>query len=296
MTSVDIEVFLAVCRQKNISKAAEALHITQATLSIRLKALEEELGCTLFLRGKGRRSLSLTAQGQTFYQLALQQQEILHKMHSVSQSIAQESLQLSAIHSVGKALLPPVLVRFLEKYPQVRLTLKEMDADPACLSILHGKIDLALSTAKMETDQIVATQFFREPYVIVCAQDSPLSPRTALSELMPWNEVYIAWSAEYSFWHQTVFRSNLYPFELDTMEQLPLFLRKPERWAIVPKTVANQLCEASPFRQCEPDFHIPDRLLYILRHRDYSETAGIRCFLDVLREVLQAQYGSQFLL
>ena len=67
MTAVDIEVFLAVCRHKNISKAAEVLHITQATLSIRLKALEEELGYPLLLRGKGKRSLSLTAQGQVFY-------------------------------------------------------------------------------------------------------------------------------------------------------------------------------------------------------------------------------------
>ena len=154
------------------------LHITQATLSIRLKALEEELGYPLILRGKGKRSLSLTAQGQVFYQLALQHQEILQKMQSVDQTIARQTLQLSAIDSVGNYLLPPVLERFMEDYPQFSLSVCNMEAEAAGLSILHGKTHMALSTAKMETDQIVATPFLRDPFTVICAADA-LYPDTA---------------------------------------------------------------------------------------------------------------------
>ena len=79
MTHAEMEAFLAICRHKNISKAADELYISQTSLSARLKALEEELGYTLLLRGKGKREVTLTSRGQTFHGLALQYQSILQK-------------------------------------------------------------------------------------------------------------------------------------------------------------------------------------------------------------------------
>ena len=296
MTDIDIEVFLAVCRHKNISKAAEALHITQATLSIRLKALEEELGYALFLRGKGKRSLSLTAQGQVFYQLALQHQEILQKMRSVDQNISHQSLQLSTIDSVGNYLLPPVLERFMEDYPQFSLSVYSMEAEAASFSILHGKTDMALSTAKMETDQIVATPFLRDPFTVLCSVDAPYPQRVTLSDLPPWHEVYVTWSAEYAFWHKSTFTDHPHQFHLELMGQLELFIARPNRWALVPKSVANHFRHSSKLRECVPTFPIPDRSIYILRHKDNADTMGIQCFMDTLRTVLQEHYGDHFLL
>ena len=55
MTHVELDAFLAVCRHKNITKAAQELFITQSALSTRLKQLEEEIGCNLLIRQKGKR-------------------------------------------------------------------------------------------------------------------------------------------------------------------------------------------------------------------------------------------------
>ena len=296
MTAVDIEVFLAVCRHKNISRAAEALHITQATLSIRLKALEEELGYALFFRGKGKRSLSLTAQGQVFYQLALQHQEILQKMKSVDRAMAQETLQLSTISSVGNYLLPPVLDRFMEDYPQFSLSIYSMEAEAASLSILHGKTDMALSTAKVETDQIAATPFLRDPITVICSVDSPYPDTVTLKDLPPWHEVYVKWSEEYAFWHKSTFADHPHQFHVELMGQLELFLSRPNKWALVPQSVANHFRGAPRLRECAPTFFIPDRSIYILRHKDNADTLGIQCFLNTLRVVLQEPYGDHFLL
>ena len=63
MTRPEIEAFLSICQHKSISKAAEALYIGQSSLSTRLKTLEETLGTPLLLRGKGKREVTLTAQG-----------------------------------------------------------------------------------------------------------------------------------------------------------------------------------------------------------------------------------------
>ena len=296
MTAIDIEAFLAVCRHKNISKAADALHITQATLSIRLKALEEELGYPLILRGKGKRTLSLTAQGQVFYQLALQHQEILQKMRSVDQNSSHQSLRLSTIDSVGNYLLPPILERFMEDYPQFSLSVYNLEAEAASLSILHGKTDMALSTAKMETDQIVATPFLQDPFTVLCAVDAPYPDKVTQGDLPLWHEIYIRWSAEYEFWHKSNFDNHPHQFHLELMGQLELFLSRPNKWALVPQSVAHYFRDSPKLRECIPSFSIPDRSIYILRHKDNADTMGIQCFIDTLRTVLQEPYGDHFLL
>ena len=88
-----IDYFLTVVQEKSISKAAEELYISQSSLSLRLKTLEEALGTPLLLRGKGKREVVLTAAGQTFYELALQYQDIAYKMETLGQSTMVEKLR-----------------------------------------------------------------------------------------------------------------------------------------------------------------------------------------------------------
>ena len=64
MTQTGIACFLAICRYKTITRAAEMLYITQSSLSMRLKNLEAELGGALFFRKKGSREMILTAAGK----------------------------------------------------------------------------------------------------------------------------------------------------------------------------------------------------------------------------------------
>lgn len=70
MTNLDIETFWAVVQHGTMTAAAEALYITQPTLSMRIRALEERVGTPLFVRSKGQRHITLTAAGQKFLTLA----------------------------------------------------------------------------------------------------------------------------------------------------------------------------------------------------------------------------------
>ena len=67
MTSAEIYAFLTICEEMSISKAAAKLFISQASLSSKIKTLENELGYTLFLRGKGQRKIILTDEGRQFF-------------------------------------------------------------------------------------------------------------------------------------------------------------------------------------------------------------------------------------
>ena len=68
MTTLDIETFFAVLDHGTMTAAAEALFITQPTLTARIQALEAEVGAALFRRGKGQRHITLTeaAGGRTY--------------------------------------------------------------------------------------------------------------------------------------------------------------------------------------------------------------------------------------
>ena len=72
-----LKYFLAVVREENITKAAEALHITQPTLSRQLQQLEEELNCHLFMRGK--QHITLTEEGLLLKKRAEDIVELAHK-------------------------------------------------------------------------------------------------------------------------------------------------------------------------------------------------------------------------
>lgn len=290
MTHAEIEAFLAICRHKNISKAAEELFITQASLSARLKALEDSVGCSLLLRGKGRREIALTTRGQAFYDLALQYRDIIRKMESLGKGNVMERLCVSVISSVGNHIMPPIFARFAEKYPHVQLNVQDMEAEMACASIIRGRTDLAFSTAKVQTDQIIATPFLNDPMMLLHASDLFFSGEVGMEMLPLSDEIYIKWSAEYAYWHHATFEAGVRPsMELELIEQIALFVSRPGKWAIVPQSVADSLCGSSGLRQSRLAFHVPDRTIYILRHRDNAETANIHCFLDTIREIFAEQ-------
>ena len=113
MTSLEIDAFLAIYREGSITKAAEALYIIQSSLSTRLRTLERELGCTLFDRNKGSRTLTLTAAGQRFLPLAQQYQELIAKMQAVCDPAATDDvLRVSSLNSIDSYLLPPKCILF----------------------------------------------------------------------------------------------------------------------------------------------------------------------------------------
>lgn len=84
MTDMEIETFLTVLRSGSMTAAAQALYITQPTLSARLQTLEDEVGTPLFVRGKGLRRLELTEAGTRFLPLAQRWQRLMAEMHGIA--------------------------------------------------------------------------------------------------------------------------------------------------------------------------------------------------------------------
>ena len=120
MTNTGIECCLAICRYKTGSAAAQALYITQPSLSARLRVLEREVGVPLFYRTKGSREMILTEKGKEFYQLAVQYESLIKKMKKLGDS-RETTLRIACFNSLATYHLPPVYELFSQSNPQIAL-------------------------------------------------------------------------------------------------------------------------------------------------------------------------------
>ena len=106
MNNTDMETFWAVLEHGTMTAAAEALFITQPTLTNRIHALETEVGAQLFRRGKGIRHIELTEAGQRFLPLAYRWQTLLEETRGMAEAESREYLRIGAVFSTNQYILP----------------------------------------------------------------------------------------------------------------------------------------------------------------------------------------------
>jgi len=294
MTHAGIECFLAICRHRTVNAAAQALYITQPSLSARLKVLEREVGTQLFYRHQGRREMALTPAGQEFYLLAVEYEGLIQKMYSVG-SAHETALRISSFNSLGTYLLPAVYRLFLQTNPQTSLQMQDMEMAAASQSILRNETDLAFTAGHIVDSRLCQCPAFSEPMVLICAADSPLPSRVALTDLPPQEEVFVEWSHQFARWHQKALPGSQPQLCISIMAQLRQFLEREGRWAIVPISVARGLEAECPIRRLETDTPLPRReVSYLVSAQRPLPT--LDAFLQCLRQALTAYPEIEILL
>lgn len=138
-----LRAFLAVVREENISRAAETLHITQPSLSRQISQLEEDIGTTLFIRG---RRLSLTDAGVLLRRRA---EELVELMDKVEREMEAQS-EVGGIISIGSGglsashVLPQVMQSFRKQNPKVGFAFYTNSADHVKERLDRGLLDFGL--------------------------------------------------------------------------------------------------------------------------------------------------------
>ena len=290
MTQSGIEAFLAICQFRNISRAAQALFITQSSLSTRLKTLEQELGCQLIRRQKGMHTVTLTVEGERFYRLALQYQRTVQQMLAVGGRGAREVLRVASSNSVGAYLLPPVYERFLSQVPQVQLQIQEWVETGAELGADQAA-DLAFSVLDAPISGLSAIPILSEEMIFLCAAGADYPETVPLDALRVEDEVHIAWSTDFTLWHENTFSHALPPITLETMEQLRFFLSQRQNWAVVPASVAAGIASGIQVQRRKMAAPPPRRVVYLFSTPATLERPCAAQFLDCLRASLRGREG-----
>ena len=287
MTNLEIEAFLAIYKAKKISAAAEDLFISQSSLSARLQTLEKELDCTLFIRGKGSRTLEPTEAGERFHPLAEDYMNILRQMKELKGNRYEQRLRVTSINSIGTYLLMPVYERFMKKHPEVFLRVSEYNNDRSKPVIQKGQTDLLFSPNRFESNEVESFPIFTEPILLICSADSDYPEMLSIGDLPEENEIYINWDDGYDAWHRTYFKSTFPRLDVDNMEQLRYFLRQKGRWAFVSGSGARAFLQDPMIRQLKLDTMIPSRIIYCACSIKKRHSPEIEAFLECLQEELR---------
>ncbi|MEV7024209.1 LysR substrate-binding domain-containing protein, partial [Kitasatospora sp. NPDC093558] len=174
-----LRYFLAVAETRHFTRAAEAAHVAQPSLSQQIRSLERELGAELFHRTRGR--IALTDAGDALLPLA---RRILADTESARLAV-QETVQLrrgrvrlGAPPSLCTSLVPDVLRAFRDGYPGVALAVREGGSRDLVRWLEAGELDLALVIAPASGEPSPAldvTELLHEELVLVSAD--PLKKR-----------------------------------------------------------------------------------------------------------------------
>ncbi|MFF2075855.1 LysR family transcriptional regulator [Kitasatospora sp. NPDC058162] len=169
-----LRYFLAVAETRHFTRAAEAAHVAQPSLSQQIRSLERELGAELFHRTRG--NIALTDAGDALLPLA---RRILADTESARLAV-QETVQLrrgrvrlGAPPSLCTSLVPDVLRVFRDRYPGVALGVREGGSRDLVRWLAAGELDLALiiTPASGEAEPALAvTELLHEELVLVSAE------------------------------------------------------------------------------------------------------------------------------
>jgi len=168
----------AVRRNFNLTEVANALYTSQSGVSRHIKDLEDELGVELFVR-RGKRLLGLTGPGQELVpiveRLLLDAKNIKRLADQFSQRDEGE-LTIATTHTQARYALPPVVVKFKEAFPNVRLILHQASPKEIMSMLLEGSADIGVATEALEDNpEIAAFPYYSWEHAVIVPAGHPLA-------------------------------------------------------------------------------------------------------------------------
>lgn len=176
MTLEQLRIFVAVAEREHVTRAAEALHLTQSAVSGAIQALEDRHAINLFHR-VGRR-IQLTAEGRIFLAEA---KVILAMVRSAENTLADLSgvrrgtLTIYASQTTASYWLPPHLVRFHERHPQIDLRLEVGNTVQCARAVVEGTADLGFIEGEVEEPLLLMDEIGTDRLMIVVGNEHPWS-------------------------------------------------------------------------------------------------------------------------
>ena len=145
MTLTELRYIVAVARERHFGRAAEACFVSQPTLSVAVKKLEEELGVTLFERGPGE--VSVTPPGRKIVEQAqrvLEEAARVREIAAAGRDPLVGPLRLGAIYTIGPYLLPKLVPIMRRTAPSMPLHIQENFTHRLSESLKNGEVDAIL--------------------------------------------------------------------------------------------------------------------------------------------------------
>ncbi len=182
MTLTELRYIVAVARERHFGRAAEACFVSQPTLSVAIKKLEEELDLKIFERGGSE--VTVTPLGE---EIVRQAQSVLDQAGAIKE-IAKRgkdplagALRLGIIYTIGPYLLPELVKHSIELYPQMPLMLQENFTVKLLEMLRTGELDCAIMAEPFPDTGLAVAPLYDEPFVVAVPAAHALAQRASIS-------------------------------------------------------------------------------------------------------------------
>jgi LysR family transcriptional regulator, hydrogen peroxide-inducible genes activator len=182
MTLTELKYIVAVARDKHFGRAAEACHVSQPTLSVAIKKLEEELDLKIFERSTGE--VSLTPLGEAVVrqaQAVLEQAAQIKEIAKRGKDPLAGALRLGLIYTIAPYLLPALVRQVMLRTPQMPLILQENFTVKLLEQLRSGEIDCAVLAEPFPDAGLAIAPLYDEPFFVAVPAQHPLAQRQSVS-------------------------------------------------------------------------------------------------------------------
>ncbi|MCH7810895.1 MAG: LysR family transcriptional regulator [Chloroflexi bacterium] len=290
-----IEAFVQVSTHSSFSRAAEALHLTQPSITARIQALERELGEELFERGG--RGVRLTDAGHVFLpyveHILQQLQEGRDAVEEV-RNVQLGSLRLGSAITISTYVLPGILHRFCTDYPLVDVVIRTGRSEQVLNMLLADEVQVGLlrTLSHADTESI---PLYDDEIVLVAHPDHEFaaSGQATIAEVA--SEPIVLFdrgSSYYGLIHDLFRKANVIPnvaMELDSLEATKRMVEEGLGVALVPEVTIRRELESGALVQVGLSDVEPIRRRIALQYRrNRKRSRAVQAFIDTLAEIYSA--------
>ncbi len=180
MTLRHLKIFVSVFQNKSVTKASRELHLAQPSVSLAIRELEDYYGICLFDRIG--RTIAPTEGGREFYGYAVHVVGLFDEMETKIRNWDTIGiLRVGSSITIGTHILPELLVRFQERYPQLKVEAVVANSAIVEERLLHNEVDIGLVESTPEQPDILAEAFMEDGLCAVAAPGHPLTERDRVS-------------------------------------------------------------------------------------------------------------------
>lgn len=298
MTLTELRYVVTLARERHFGHAAEKCFVSQPTLSVAIRKLEDELGVTLFERSANE--IRITAIGQ---QIVAQAQRVLDEAATIKELAKQGKdplagvLRLGVIFTVGPYLLPQLIPRLHKLAPQMPLIIQENYTARLSDLLKQGELDAVIVAQPFGEPGVAIHELYDEPFVVAVPKGHAWETRKTIKGDELSGEAMLMLGAGHCFRDQVL---REFPslnrasdsagamtrvLEGSSLETLRMMVASGAGVTVMPSTAAaahtgkGSLVRYLPFAR-----PVPDRRIVLAWRNSFTRTAAI----DVLREAILA--------
>ena len=289
---VELRHFLAleaVAKEGSFGRAAASLGYTQSAVSQQIATLERIVGHRLLERPGGPKPVSLTEAGRL---LLIHADAIAARVAAAQADLTAlaegqaGTLRVGVFQSVGQRILPEVMRRFLEAWPQVNVTLTESFDDEELLSLVErGQLDATFADLPLTEGPFEWVELVRDPYVLVVAAGSPLAQREAAPTWKDMAELDLITHRHCRSLAQIendARRPLRFVFRSDHNQTVQALVATGVGVALVPRLTMDEEDETTELIELRK---VQPRLISLAWHRDRYRTPAARAFVETAQAV-----------